>query len=57
MCSFENPCAVYDDINAEEYDKICEFQHLKLEHFVEDQEISWSKIIHECYLTDIDGGS
>ena len=53
MCSANNPCAVYSDINAEENDKICEFEHLKLEHFVENQEIDWKKIIYECNLTDI----
>lgn len=52
MCSANNPCAVYSDINAEENDKICEFEHLKLEHFVENQEIDWKKIIYECNLTE-----
>ena len=52
-CSKSNPCAVYDDINAEEDDKVCEFEHLNIQCFLENGEILWEQIIHECRLTDI----
>ena len=52
-CSKSNPCAVYDDINAEEDDKVCEFEHLNIKCFLENGEILWEQIIHECRLTDI----
>ena len=45
-CSKSNPCAVYDDINAEEEDKVCEFENLNLNCFLDNGEILWEQIIH-----------
>ena len=51
---FDNPCAASTDINAEDDDKIEGIEHLKLEHFINNGEIDWHKVIHECDLTDFD---
>ena len=51
---FDNPCAASTDINAEDNDKTKNLEYLKLEHFSNNEEIYWHKVIHEWGLTDFD---
>ena len=50
--NYENPCAAFADIEAEDDNKIEGLEHLKLECFIENGNINWKRVIVECDLSN-----